>query len=304
KTAVVEGLAQAIVKGEVPETLKDKHLYTLSRDALIAGTRDLSDFEQRLAAVVHELCNRGDVILFIDDLHMLIGAAAAAKRTDISSVLKPKLAHGNLRIIGATTSADYASDLEGDSAISRSFEPIPVTEPSLEQTIGILKGLRDRYETHHHVSITDDALVMAASLAARHSTGRALPGRAVDIIDEAGARMRVRRTTMPPELREFDATIAQTRQNKEAAIDAQNFEAAHAYRDAERQLIAAKSRREDEWRAADLSVVAEVDDAVIAAVCADLGMAKRHHPRSATRRPSAGLPASLIEADQEIWTMV
>jgi ATP-dependent Clp protease ATP-binding subunit ClpC len=268
KTAVVEGLAQAIVKGEVPETLKDKQLYTLDLGALVAGSRYRGDFEERLKKVLKEIRTRGDIILFIDELHTLVGAGAAEGAIDAASILKPMLARGELQTIGATTLDEYRKHLEKDAALERRFQPIQVQEPSVAHTIEILKGLRDRYEAHHRVSITDAALVAAAGLADRYISDRFLPDKAIDLIDEAGSRMRIRRMTAPPDLREFDERIAQVRRDKESAIDAQDFEKAASLRDKEKTLLAEKAHREKEWKAGDMDVVAEVDEEQIAEVLA------------------------------------
>ncbi len=268
KTAVVEGLAQAIVKGEVPETLKDKQLYTLDLGALVAGSRYRGDFEERLKKVLKEIRTRGDIILFIDEIHTLVGAGAAEGAIDAASILKPMLARGELQTIGATTLDEYRKHLEKDAALERRFQPIQVGEPSLAHTIEILKGLRDRYEAHHRVSITDTALVAAASLADRYISDRFLPDKAIDLIDEAGSRMRIRRMTAPPDLREFDERIGDVRREKESAIDAQDFEKAASLRDKEKQLLGEKAQREKEWKAGDMDVVAEVDDEQIAEVLA------------------------------------
>jgi ATP-dependent Clp protease ATP-binding subunit ClpC len=269
KTAVVEGLSQKIVKGEVPETLKDKQLYTLDLGALVAGSRYRGDFEERLKKVLKEIKTRGDIILFIDEIHTLVGAGAAEGAIDAASILKPMLARGELQTIGATTLDEYRKYLEKDAALERRFQPIQVGEPSLAHTIEILKGLRDRYEAHHRVSITDRALVAAANLADRYISDRYLPDKAIDLIDEAGARMRIRRMTAPPDLREFDERIADVRREKESAIDAQDFERAAQLRDKEKQLLAQKAQREKEWKAGDLDVVSEVDDEQIADVLAN-----------------------------------
>ncbi|MCW2503171.1 MAG: ATP-dependent Clp protease ATP-binding protein [Actinomycetia bacterium] len=269
KTAVVEGLAQAIIKGEVPETLKDKQLYTLDLGALVAGSRYRGDFEERLKKVLKEIRTRGDIILFIDEIHTLVGAGAAEGAIDAASILKPMLARGELQTIGATTLDEYRKHLEKDAALERRFQPIQVGEPSLAHTIEILKGLRDRYEAHHRVSITDAALVAAATLADRYISDRFLPDKAIDLIDEAGARMRIRRMTAPPDLREFDEKIADVRREKESAIDAQDFEKAASLRDKEKTLLNQKAQREKEWKAGDLDVVSEVDDEQIAEVLAN-----------------------------------
>jgi ATP-dependent Clp protease ATP-binding subunit ClpC len=269
KTAVVEGLAQNIVKGEVPETLKDKQLYTLDLGSLVAGSRYRGDFEERLKKVLKEIRTRGDIILFIDEIHTLVGAGAAEGAIDAASILKPMLARGELQTIGATTLDEYRKHVEKDPALERRFQPIQVGEPGIDHTIEILKGLRDRYEAHHRVSITDGALVAAATLADRYINDRFLPDKAIDLIDEAGARMRIRRMTAPPDLREFDEKIAAVRRDKESAIDAQDFEKAAKLRDSEKQLLVKKSEREKQWKAGDLDVVAEVDDEQIAEVLAN-----------------------------------
>ena len=266
KTAIVEGLAQAIVKGDIPETLRDKQLYSLDLGALVAGSRYRGDFEERLKKVLKEIRTRGDIVLFIDEIHTLVGAGAAEGAIDAASILKPMLARGELQTIGATTLDEYRKHLEKDAALERRFQPIQVAEPSLPHTIEILKGLRDRYESHHKVSISDAALVSAATLADRYVADRFLPDKAIDLIDEAGSRLRIRRMTAPPELREFDDKIAAARKEKESAIDGQDFEKAAALRDKEKSLINEKAEREKSWKAGDLDVVAEVDEELIAEV--------------------------------------
>ncbi|MGH3615894.1 MAG: ATP-dependent Clp protease ATP-binding subunit [Pseudonocardia sp.] len=269
KTAVVEGLAQDIVRGVVPETLKDKQLYTLDLGSLVAVSRYRGDFEERLKKVLKEIRTRGDIILFIDEIHTLVGAGAAEGAIDAASILKPMLARGELQTVGATTLDEYRKYVEKDPALERRFQPIQVGEPTVAHTIEILKGLRDRYEAHHRVTITDTALVAAATLADRYISDRFLPDKAIDLIDEAGARMRIRRMTAPPDLREFDEKIANVRRDKESAIDAQDFERAAHLRDSEKQLLAGKSEREKQWKSGDLDVVAEVDDEQIAEVLAN-----------------------------------
>jgi ATP-dependent Clp protease ATP-binding subunit ClpC len=266
KTAVVEGLAQAIIRGDVPETLKDKQLYSLDLGALVAGSRYRGDFEERLKKVLKEIRTRGDIILFIDEIHTLVGAGAAEGAIDAASILKPMLARGELQTIGATTLDEYRKHLEKDAALERRFQPIQVAEPTLEHTIAILKGLRDRYESHHRVSISDSAIVAAATLADRYVSDRFLPDKAIDLIDEAGSRLRIRRMTAPPELREFDDKIANVRREKESAIDSQDFEKAASLRDNEKQLMNEKHEREKTWKAGDLDMVTEVDEELIAEV--------------------------------------
>ncbi|WP_026257791.1 ATP-dependent Clp protease ATP-binding subunit [Actinopolymorpha alba] len=268
KTAIVEGLAQAIVRGDVPETLKDKQIYTLDLGALVAGSRYRGDFEERLKKVLKEIRTRGDIILFIDELHTLVGAGAAEGAIDAASILKPMLARGELQTVGATTLDEYRKYLEKDAALERRFQPIHVQEPSIALTIEMLKGQRDRYEAHHRVTITDQAIVAAAQLSDRYISDRYLPDKAIDLIDEAGSRLRIRRMTAPPDLREFDERIANVRRDKEAAIDAQDFERAASLRDEEKKLIAQKGEREKQWKAGDMDVVAEVDEELIAEVLA------------------------------------
>jgi ATP-dependent Clp protease ATP-binding subunit ClpC len=306
KTAVVEGLAQKIVKGEVPETLKDKQLYTLDLGALVAGSRYRGDFEERLKKVLKEIRTRGDIILFIDELHTLVGAGAAEGAIDAASILKPVLARGELQIIGACTPDEYHEHLEKDAALERRFQPIQVAELTISHTIEILKGLRDRYEAHHRVSITDGALVAAVQLADQGMPGGSLLGKAIDLIDEAGSRMRIRRMTAPPDLREYDEKIAQVRREKESAIDSRDFEKAAQLRDNEVQLIAKKDAREKEWKAGDMDVVAEVNEDVIAEVftvmsgVSSAGIAGG--PQSARQEPPFP-PAGMTDEDREIWAM-
>jgi ATP-dependent Clp protease ATP-binding subunit ClpC len=266
KTAVVEGLAQAIAKNDVPETLKDKQLYSLDLGALVAGSRYRGDFEERLKKVLKEIKTRGDVILFIDEIHTLVGAGAAEGAIDAASILKPMLARGELQTIGATTLDEYRKHVEKDAALERRFQPIQVKEPSVAHTIEILKGLRDRYETHHRVSITDGALAAAANMADRYVSDRFLPDKAIDLIDEAGSRLRIKRMTAPVELREFDEKIAAARKAKESAIDGQDFEGAAALRDKEKTLIEERNAAEKNWKATDLDKVTEVDEELIAQV--------------------------------------
>src|SRR4028118_1006894 len=268
KTTIVQGLAQDIVRGDVPETLKDKQIYTLDLGALVAGSRYRGDFEERLKKVLKEIRTRGDIVLFIDEIHTLVGAGAPEGAIDAASILKPMLARGELQTIGATTLDEYRKHLEKDAALERRFQPIQVAEPSIAHTIEMLKGLRDRYEAHHRVTITDEALVSAATLADRYISDRFLPDKAIDLIDEAGSRLRIRRMTAPADLREYDDKSADVRQRKEGAIDGQDFEAAARLRDEEKQLIARKAEREKQWRAGDMDEVAEVDEELIAEVLA------------------------------------
>ncbi|MDN5582518.1 MAG: ATP-dependent Clp protease ATP-binding subunit [Corynebacterium sp.] len=266
KTAVVEGLALDIVNGKVPETLKDKQLYSLDLGSLVAGSRYRGDFEERLKKVLKEINQRGDIILFIDEIHTLVGAGAAEGAIDAASILKPKLARGELQTIGATTLDEYRKHIEKDAALERRFQPVQVPEPGAEMTIEILKGLRDRYEAHHRVSITDGALAAAARLSDRYINDRFLPDKAVDLIDEAGARMRIKRMTAPKAIQDVDDKIAEVRRAKEAAIDDQDFEKAASLRDDERKLTDERAEKEKQWRAGELDDVAEVGEEQIAEV--------------------------------------
>ena len=268
KTAVVEGLALDIANGNVPETLKDKQVYSLDLGSLVAGSRYRGDFEERLKKVLKEINQRGDIILFIDEIHTLVGAGAAEGAIDAASLLKPKLARGELQTIGATTLDEYRKHIEKDAALERRFQPVQVDEPSLEDTVQILKGLRDRYEAHHRVSYTDDALKAAATLSDRYINDRFLPDKAVDLLDEAGARLRIKRMTAPDSLREVDDRIAEVRKEKEAAIDAQDFEKAASLRETERKLTEERSAKEKKWRSDDLEDIAEVGEEQIADVLA------------------------------------
>ena len=269
KTAVVEGLALDIANGNVPETLKDKQVYSLDLGSLVAGSRYRGDFEERLKKVLKEINQRGDIILFIDEIHTLVGAGAAEGAIDAASLLKPKLARGELQTIGATTLDEYRKHIEKDAALERRFQPVQVDEPSIEDTIQILKGLRDRYEAHHRVSYTDDALKAAANLSDRYINDRFLPDKAVDLLDEAGARMRIKRMTAPDSLREVDDRIAEVRKEKEAAIDAQDFEKAASLRESERKLTEERAAKEKKWRSDDLEDIAEVGEEQIADVLAN-----------------------------------
>ncbi|WP_309315322.1 ATP-dependent Clp protease ATP-binding subunit [Schaalia dentiphila] len=268
KTAVVEGLAQAIVHGDVPETIKDKQIYSLDMGSLVAGSRYRGDFEERLKKVLKEIRTRGDIILFIDEIHTLVGAGAAEGSIDAAQMLKPMLARGELQTIGATTNDEYRKYIEKDAALERRFQPVKVEEPSVDETVEILKGLRDRYEAHHRVIITDAAIQAAAELADRYISDRFLPDKAIDLVDEAGARLRIRRMTAPPELREIDEKIAEVRRNKEAAIDDQDFEKAASLRDEESKLNEERKAKEEAWKGGESDEIAVVGDQEIAEVLA------------------------------------
>lgn len=269
KTAVVEGLALAIAHDDVPDILANKQLYSLDLSSMVAGSRYRGDFEERMKKVLKEITQRGDIIIFIDEIHTLVGAGAAEGSIDAANILKPRLSRGEIQCIGATTMDEYHKHIEKDAALERRFQPIQVPEPTQEMAIEILKGLRDRYEQHHKVTITDAAIASAVDLSARYITDRYLPDKAIDLIDEAGARLRIKRMTAPPDLREFDDKIAEVRGRKESAIDNQDFEKAAALRDDEKKLIAERKEREQQWRDGESASDAIVDSENIAEVLAN-----------------------------------
>ena len=266
KTAIVEGLAQMVAGGDVPETIQGKQIYTLDLGALVAGSRYRGDFEERLKKVLKEIKTRGDIVLFIDEIHTLVGAGAAEGSIDAASILKPMLARGELQTIGATTIEEYRKHIEKDAALERRFQPITVDEPDVAHTIEILKGLRERYETHHRVTITDQALIAAANLADRYISDRHLPDKAIDLIDEAGSRLRLRRMNTPDDLRELEVELAEVVQRKKAAVESQDFEEAGNLRDREKELISSKSEREEEIKSSGVDLFDEVDEECIAEV--------------------------------------
>ena len=266
KTAIVEGLAQKIVSGDIPETLKDKQLYTLDLGALVAGSRYRGDFEERLKKVLKEIKTRGDIVLFIDEIHTLVGAGAAEGAIDAASILKPMLARGELQTIGATTTDEYRKHLEKDPALERRFQPVKVEEPTVAHTIEILKGVRDKYETHHRVTITDQAIVASANLADRYIADRFLPDKAIDLIDEAGSRLRIKRMQTPPDLKDLENRVSEVQEAKKKAIEDQRFEEAGRLRDQERSLLEEKSEKEAEIKASGINLFDEVDEEAIAEV--------------------------------------
>jgi ATP-dependent Clp protease ATP-binding subunit ClpC len=266
KTAIVEGFAQRIANHEVPELLKNKQVYTLDLAALVAGSKYRGEFEERLKKVMKEIREAGDIILFIDELHNLVGAGAAEGAIDAASILKPALARGEMQTIGATTMAEYRKYLERDVALERRFQQIKVPEPTVDQTVEILRGLRDRYEAHHRIRITDEALTSAAELADRYISDRFLPDKAIDLIDEAASRMRIRTMTAPPSYRELEDEISHVRKEKEAAIEAQEFEKAANLRDKERKLSHKKLELEDEWKSSDEGLKASIGEDEIAEI--------------------------------------
>jgi ATP-dependent Clp protease ATP-binding subunit ClpC len=268
KTAIVEGLATRIVDNDVPDTLKGKHLYTLDLGALVAGSRYRGDFEERLKKVLKEIRTRGDIILFIDEIHTLVGAGAAEGAIDAASILKPMLARGELQTIGATTMEEYRKYLEKDAALERRFQTIKVEEPTVAETIQILNGLREKYEAHHRASYTDSALVSAANLADRYIADRHLPDKAIDLIDEAGSRMRIHRKPPTAELEDIEKKLVAVRKDKEAAVQAQQFERAAQLRDRERTLIAERTDQESQVGETEGLQASIIDEEQIAEVLA------------------------------------
>ena len=266
KTAIVEGLAQKIVNNDVPDTLTNKQLYTLDLGALVAGSRYRGDFEERLKKVLKEIKSRGDILLFIDEIHTLVGAGAAEGAIDAASILKPMLARGELQTIGATTTDEYRKHVEKDAALERRFQPVKVDEPTLAHTIEILKGIRDQYEAHHRVTITDQALVAAANLADRYISDRHLPDKAIDLIDEAGSRLRIKRMATPPDLRDLETRLNQVQEAKKRAVEEQQFEEAGRLRDQEKSLLEEKAAKELEVKADGVDLFDEVDEEAVAEV--------------------------------------
>ena len=248
KTAIAEGLAQQIVNNEVPETLRDKRVMTLDMGTVVAGTKYRGEFEDRLKKVMDEIRQAGNIILFIDELHTLIGAGGAEGAIDASNILKPSLARGELQCIGATTLDEYRKYIEKDAALERRFQPIHVDEPSLEESTQILKGLRDRYEAHHRVSITDDAIDAAVKLSDRYITDRFLPDKAIDLIDEAASKVRLRSYTTPPNLKELEVNLEEIRKEKDAAVQSQEFEKAASLRDMEQRLREKLEDTKRQWK--------------------------------------------------------
>jgi len=268
KTAVVEGLARRIARNEVPATLRDKQIYTLDLGALVAGSKYRGEFEERLKKVMKEITDRGDIILFIDEIHNLVGAGAAEGAIDAASILKPALARGELQTIGATTLDEYRKHLAKDAALERRFQQILVREPTVAETKRILAGLRERYEAHHRVRITDEAIEAAAYLADRYISDRFLPDKAIDLIDEAASRKRIQSMSASPDLREVDEAIAQVRREKEAAIEMQDFEKAAALRDRERKLLNQRRELEEKWRESEEQAELSIGEDDIAEVTA------------------------------------
>lgn len=248
KTAIAEGLAQSIIKNEVPETLKDKRVMSLDMGTVVAGTKYRGEFEERMKKVMEEIHKAGNVVLFIDELHTLIGAGGAEGAIDASNILKPALARGELQCIGATTLEEYRKHIEKDAALERRFQPVQVDEPSVEDTVLILKGLRDKYEAHHRINITDEALDAAAKMSARYIQDRFLPDKAIDLIDEASSKVRLRSYTSPPDLKDLESKLEAVKKEKNAAVQSQEFESAANYRDQQSKLEKQLKEKQDSWK--------------------------------------------------------
>jgi len=269
KTAIVEGLAQRITDGTVPETLKDRRVVALDLGAMVAGSKYRGEFEDRLKKVMEEIRRAGNVVLFIDEMHTIIGAGAAEGAIDAANILKPALARGELQTIGATTLDEYRKHVEKDAALERRFQPIVVNEPSVEDTVAILKGLRDRYEAHHRVVITDEAITAAARLADRYVSDRFLPDKAIDVIDEAASKARLQAFIAPPELREIEERLEQTRKDKEAAVGSQEYEKAANLRDQEQKITTELEKKKEEWRQSQVTQRLTINAEEVAQIVAD-----------------------------------
>lgn len=284
KTAIAEGLAQQIVNNEVPETLRDKRVMTLDMGTVVAGTKYRGEFEDRLKKVMDEIRQAGNIILFIDELHTLIGAGGAEGAIDASNILKPSLARGELQCIGATTLDEYRKYIEKDAALERRFQPIQVDEPTIEETIQIIKGLRDRYEAHHRVKITDEAVDAAAKLSDRYISDRFLPDKAIDLIDEAGSKVRLRSFTIPPSLKELENKLENVRSEKNAAVQSQEFEKAAALRDTEQKIKDELEQTKKAWKEKQGKEEAEVtvdDIAMVVAMWTGIPVSKIAQEESA-----------------------
>jgi ATP-dependent Clp protease ATP-binding subunit ClpC len=307
KTAVVEGLAQNMVKGEVPETLKNKQLYTLDLGSL-AGSHYRADLEERLKKVL--IHTRGDIILLIDEHHGFDDMGASEDRRNLINLLKTIVARQEIQVIYTATPSEYSNGVQNDPTLAQMVQPILISPPSVTWAIEILKGVRDRFEAHHRVAITDDALTAAVTLTNRYLGANSLPGKAIDLIDEAGARCQIRHSTAPPDLREFDEKIANVRREKESAIDGQDFERAAALRDREKRLLAQKSEREKQWKYEEVDDVREVDEHLISEVAADLfndsrlaGVAGERIGTASLRAEDSPHPSNPFKDEGSMWSI-
>lgn len=269
KTAIAEGLALRIANGQVPELLKDKRILSLDLTGMVAGTKYRGDFEERIKGVVDEVINSTDIILFIDEVHTLIGAGSAEGAVDAANILKPSLARGELQLIGATTIDEYRKNIEKDAALERRFQPVTVDEPSVEDAIQILKGIRDKYEAHHKVKITDDAIVSAVNLSARYIGDRFLPDKAIDLIDEASSKVRLDSAVPPPEIKEMEKRLEQISAEKEMAVNQQNFERAATLRDEEKELTQKYNTEKAKWQSEDSAREKQVTETEIAQIVSE-----------------------------------
>ena len=266
KTAIVEGLAQKIAEGAVPDILQNKRVFTLDLTGMVAGTKYRGDFEERIKSIIEEVTKAGDIILFIDEVHTIIGAGSAEGSTDAANILKPSLARGEFQLIGATTISEYRKNIEKDSALERRFQPVNVAEPSEEDAILILKGLKDKYEAHHKVKITDEAITAAVKLSTRYISDRFLPDKAIDLIDEAASKVRLSVCAAPPELKELEEKIAAAEAEKDEAINSQEFERAASLRDSEKKLKAEYEKARDDWKKQNSHCNGEVGEQDIAEI--------------------------------------
>ena len=266
KTAIVEGLAQKIAEGAVPDILQNKRVFTLDLTGMVAGTKYRGDFEERIKSVIEEVTKAGDIILFIDEVHTIIGAGSAEGSTDAANILKPSLARGEFQLIGATTISEYRKNIEKDSALERRFQPVNVAEPSEEDAVLILKGLKDKYEAHHKVKITDEAITAAVKLSTRYISDRFLPDKAIDLIDEAASKVRLSVCAAPPELKELEGKIAAAEAEKDEAINSQEFERAASLRDSEKKLKAEYEKARDDWKKQNSHCNGEVAEQDIAEI--------------------------------------
>src|SRR5438874_4864420 len=297
KTAIVEGLAQMIVEGNVPELLRDRRIVVLDLAMMVAGTKYRGQFEERIKAVMNEVRRARNTILFIDELHTLVGAGGAEGAIDASNVLKPALARGEVQCIGATTLDEYRKYIEKDGALDRRFQSVVVNPPSKAEALEILRGLRDRYESHHRVQITDEALEASVELSDRYITGRCLPDKAIDVVDEAGARVRLKAMTRPPDLKELDNVIEQLNQEKEAAVAEQDFEKAAHLRDQADKLKKKKEQVQREWREKSKEIDGVVDEEVIREVVSKMtGVPLKRIDTDETQR--------LLRMEEELHKMV
>ena len=266
KTAIAEGLAQRVVSGDVPETLKDKRIVSLDLSGMVAGTKYRGDFEERIKAAIDEIIKAGDVVLFVDELHTIIGAGAAEGAIDAANIIKPALGRGEIQVIGATTLNEYRKHVEKDAALERRFQPVTVNEPTQEQSIQILKGLRDKYEAHHKLKITDEAIEAAVEMSSRYINDRFLPDKAIDLVDEASSRVRMENLKLPPDLKELEGKKEALSTEKEAAVKSQDFERAASIRDSERQLdeeIEAARKNWENYRSGNRNSVGSEDIAAV-----------------------------------------